>query len=73
LRLLYVWQKKQQAEAGVVGGCLVEGVVGWVQIGQQSGSFATSLRNVVFSIMPSSLAIKQIDKYFGYDVTKVQV
>ena len=43
------------------------------KIGQQSGSFATALRNFVFSIMPSSLAIKQIDKYFGYDVTKVQV
>jgi 2-polyprenyl-6-methoxyphenol hydroxylase-like FAD-dependent oxidoreductase len=43
------------------------------KMGQQSGALATALRNFVFTVIPSSLAIKQIDKYFGYDVTKVQV
>lgn len=43
------------------------------KIGQQSGSVATALRNFAFAAMPSSLTMKQIDKYFGYDVTRVQV
>ena len=43
------------------------------KVGQQSSTFATGLRNLVFSLMPSSFTMKQIDKYFGYDVTRVQV
>lgn len=43
------------------------------KIGQTSNPILISLRNFFFKIIPSSMAMKMIDKYFSYRVTKLKI
>ena len=43
------------------------------KIGQLSNPVTTKLRNFAFKMMPSSIAIKMVDKFFSYRVTKTEV
>lgn len=43
------------------------------KIGQLSNPALIALRNFAFKIIPSSLAMKMLDKYFSYRVTKVKI
>ncbi|TAE37757.1 MAG: hypothetical protein EAZ70_02195 [Runella slithyformis] len=43
------------------------------KMGQLTNPVLVSLRNFAFKIMPSSLAMKMIDKYFSYRVTKLEI
>lgn len=43
------------------------------KIGQVSNPILAAMRNTAFKAMPSKLAIKMVDKFFGYRVTNVGV
>ncbi len=43
------------------------------RMGQLTNPFLIALRNFVFKVMPSSVAMKMIDKYFSYRVTKLEI
>lgn len=43
------------------------------KIGQLNHPFSVALRNLGFQAVPSSLAIKMVDKYFSYRVTKLSI
>jgi 2-polyprenyl-6-methoxyphenol hydroxylase-like FAD-dependent oxidoreductase len=43
------------------------------KMGQLTNPILIALRNFAFKIMPSKLAMKMIDKYFSYRVTKIDV
>jgi 2-polyprenyl-6-methoxyphenol hydroxylase-like FAD-dependent oxidoreductase len=43
------------------------------KMGQLTNPVLVSLRNFAFKIMPSSVAMKMIDKYFSYRVTKLEI
>ena len=43
------------------------------RIGQVSSPLVGKLRNAAFKLMPSSVAMKVVDKYFGYRVTSLVV
>ena len=43
------------------------------KIGQLENGLATSLRNMAFRLTPSSVALKMVDQFFSYDVTKLTV
>ena len=42
-------------------------------MGQISNPFLIALRNFFFKVMPSSIAMKMIDQYFSYRVTKIRI
>lgn len=43
------------------------------QMGQLSNPILVNLRNLAFKLMPSSVAMKMIDQYFSYRVTKLEI
>jgi len=43
------------------------------KIGQISNPILITLRNLFFKIIPSSIAMKMIDKYFSYRVTEIKI
>lgn len=43
------------------------------KIGQLKNSTIIRLRNFIFQFLPEKLALRMLDKYFGYDVTKAVV
>jgi 2-polyprenyl-6-methoxyphenol hydroxylase-like FAD-dependent oxidoreductase len=43
------------------------------KMGQLTNPFLTALRNFAFKVMPSSVAMKMIDKYFSYRVTSLEI
>jgi len=43
------------------------------KMGQISNPLLVSLRNFFFKVMPSSVAIKMVDKFFSYRVTKLDI
>jgi hypothetical protein len=42
-------------------------------MGQLTNPVLVGLRNFAFKVMPSSLALKMIDKYFSYRVTTLEI
>ncbi len=43
------------------------------KMGQLTNPILIALRNFAFKVMPSSVAMKMIDKYFSYRVTKIEI
>ena len=43
------------------------------KIGQITNPFLIALRNLFFKAIPSSIAMKMIDKYFSYRVTELKI
>ena len=43
------------------------------KIGQSSNTILIALRNLIFKIMPSKIAMKLVDKYFSYRVTEIKI
>ncbi len=43
------------------------------KLGQSSNAILIALRNLIFKIMPSKIAMKLVDKYFSYRVTEIKI
>ena len=43
------------------------------KMGQSSNAILIALRNLIFKIMPSKIAMKLVDKYFSYRVTEIKI
>lgn len=43
------------------------------KIGQVTNPILIALRNLFFKAIPSSVAMKMIDKYFSYRVTELEI
>ena len=52
---------------------IIEGALQLGKIGQLSNPVFTTIRNFLFWITPSSLAVKIFDKYFEHDVTSMHI
>ena len=52
---------------GVVKQSLIFG-----KVGQANGKLLTIIRNSIMTIIPSSLTVKSLDKYFNYDIKQIK-
>tara|TARA_B100000900_G_C20439219_1_gene658309 strand:+ start:86 stop:409 length:324 start_codon:yes stop_codon:yes gene_type:complete len=43
------------------------------KLGQSSNAILIALRNLIFKIIPSKIAMKLVDKYFSHRVTEIKI